>query len=1123
MTADVTMRDALAVARVEELRGVGLDGACYLTEAGGASAEMWRLEPTAIDAAARRRLRALAQLSHPNLVRIAELSLDEPRPTLRLAEGRHEWEALASIGDLRAALGGLAGALAAAHKLDVVHGALGPAAVGVDAEGQPVLDLTRLRVRPGQPPPLAPELAQGATPSAAADVWALGHMLAALPGADALPELARMCDPDPERRPRAAEVAGALGAAPGLVAPAPPVGESDAARFGIPEQLGAYALDEQIGAGGMGRVFRARDVASGDEVALKVLLSNWAKDPELVARFRREARVLAQVESPYVTRFVAANEDEGFHYLVMELASGQSAEALLKERRRLDVDLAVGVLCDVSRAVGEMHALGLVHRDIKPANILVDQDGPEPVVKLCDFGIARKVSPEPEQQLTQAGAPGTPSYMSPEQVEGRTVDARTDVYALGATLYCLLAGRPPFVGTAHIVMIAHLSDEPTPLRDHDPSIPQAVSDVVMRCLAKSPDERYADANALHEALHAAWRGATEQTIALPQPHGLEGKPRVYDFAWPLRADPEELWPHVSNTERLNRAAGLDDVEWTHSTGEGYVQTEGSFRAAGMELRWRENPFEWVAPRRLGVVREYVAGPFEWLRSTVELTPREGGGTELRHKIEIRPRGLLGVAAATVEVGMRLRRGLERVYRRIDTACMTARESARPGSMPPVDPFEPPQRATDRLRARVDGPLERVVERGGDPHVAEALASHVCTAPAQRLGRLRPRAWARAHGFEESLVVDTMLLAADEGLLEVLWDILCPSCRIPSGIEESLRALGEHGRCEVCDLDFELDMARSVELVFRVHPSIRPADVGVYCIGGPAHSPHVVAQVRLVPRERFALSLDLAPGRFHVTGRGLPQRWSFTVDERAVFERWDLPLREGASPDVPRSLRPGRVQILLTNDFEQEVVVRLERATLRDDAVTAADAAASALFRDLFPDQVLAPERLVAIADVALLFARVVDALDRFEREETEVHRELVALSSEVEAAAHLEGGALVKLHGDGVMAVFSDRVAAVRAALRVTRPDATVGLGLHAGPARMTSIGGQLDYFGKTLHLAEHISRVAHAGELVVSEALLEDPRMVALFAEGTETLGYVRVGSLLAGRLRTRALQHAS
>jgi len=1113
------MRDALAVARVEELRGVGPDGACYVTDVDGRPAEVWRLEPEALDAEARRRLSALRGLDHPGLLGLLELSLDEPRPSLTREPGRWHWEELASwtgdAGALRAGLARLAGGLAAAHKLDVVHGALGPSCLVVGEDGAPRLDLSGLRVRPGQPPEVAPELSRGGRASAAADVWALGRLLASLPAAREVELVARMCDPDPERRPRAEHVAEALGAAPKPKLAA--VGEGDAARFGIPDRLGAYALQEQIGAGGMGRVFRALDVASGGDVALKVLLSNWAKDPELVARFRREARVLAQVQSPYVARFVAANEDAGFHYLVMELVGGRSAEALLKERRRLDVDLALGVVCDVARAVGEMHALDLVHRDIKPANILVDESGAEPVVKLCDFGIARAISPEPEQQLTQAGAPGTPSYMSPEQVEGRTVDARTDVYALGATLYCLLAGRPPFIGTAHLVMISHLNEDPAPLRDHDPSIPQGISDVVMRCLAKSPDERFPDATALHEALHAAWRGATEQTLALPQTHGLEGKPRVYDFAWTLRADPEELWPHVSNTERLNRAAGLDDVEWSHGPGEGYVQTEGSFRAAGMELRWKENPFEWVAPRRLGVVREYVAGPFEWLRSTVEMIPRPEGGTELRHKIEIRPRGILGIAAATVEVGMRLRRGLERVYRRIDTACMTARESARPGSIRPVDPFEPPERATERLRERVDGLLERVVERGGDPHVAEALGSFVCTAPSQRLGRLRPRAWARENGFEESLVVDTLLLAAAEGVLEVMWDILCPSCRIPSGIEESLRALGEHGRCEVCDLDFDLDMARSVELVFRAHPAIRPADVGVYCIGGPAHSPHVVAQVRLVPGERFALSLELAPGRFQVTGRGLPQRWSFTVDPRAAFERWDLPLRAGASPDVPRSLRPGDVQIFLTNDLDHEVVVRLERATLRDDAVTAADAAASALFRQLFPDQVLAPDRLVAIADVALLFARVSDALDRFEREETEVHRELVALSSEVEQAAHLEGGALVKLHGDGVMAVFSDRVAAVRAALRIARPDATVGLGLHAGPARMTSIGGQLDYFGKTLHLAEHISRAAHAGELVVSDALLEDPRMSPLLGAQLEARGYLRVGSLLAGRLAAR------
>lgn len=309
------------------------------------------------------------------------------------------------------------------------------------------------------------------------------------------------------------------------------------------------------------------------------------------------------------------------------------------------------------------------------------------------------------------------------------------------------------------------------------------------------------------------------------------------------------------------------------------------------------------------------------------------------------------------------------------------------------------------------------------------------------------------------------------------------------------------------------MARSVELVFRVHPALRAADLGVYCIGGPAHSPHVLAQVRLAPLERFTLAVALEPGRYRIAGRGVPRHWSFSVDERAPFDRWDLALRAGASADAPRSSKPGTPQIVLVNDLGHEVVARLERAADRDDAVTAAEAASSDVFRELFPDRVLAPDRLVAVSDVALLFARVADAAERYEREEAQVHQELLALSQEVKAAATLEGGALVKLEGDGVMAVFSDRVAAARAAMSLHRP--STGDAVHAGPARMTTVARQLDCFGKTLHLAEHISRCAEGGELLVSESLLGEAEIARLLAQRTALRGYLRVGSLLVSRTR--------
>lgn len=1123
--AGVMSPDVTAVASAAEVGGAtvhalvasGEDGASFrATTPSLGAVELWRLRPSALTGERRRRIAALQELSHPSILAVHAAIDDASTPALVVGGGALRWGAIEAEADrpgwLRQQLAGLLDGLAAAHRWNVVHGAIGRRSIARTDDGRLVLDLTGLDVRGLGEPARAPEVGAGGA-TAASDVWALAEVVRTLPAARDL-DLEPLLAADPERRPSARDAAIALAQdqrtliVDGAAAPAVEATMLD----GVPRQLGPYRLVATIGTGGMGRVFRAIDV-DGTEVAVKVLLPSFAEDPEAVARFRREARVLAQLQTPHVARFVAANEHDGFQFLAMELAAGRAAADLVKERGRLDPDLALAIGCDVARALAEVHALGLVHRDVKPANILVEGDGAAPVVRLCDFGIARPAHAAGDDQVTGRGRPGTPSFMSPEQVEGDEVDARSDVYALGCTLYALLAGRPPFQGIPQYVMIAHATEPPTPLRELEPSVPAGLASVVMRCLAKNVADRPRDGAEMVEALESLRRGAMASADVLPQAIGLAGEPRVYDFQWRLRATCEELWPHVSNTDRINRAAGLDDVEWTHVPADGQVQTEGRFRAAGIELRWKENPFEWVAPHRLGVVREYLGGPFLWLRSQVELIRRPDGETALRHRIEILPRGLFGRAAAGVEIGFRLRRSLERVYAHVDAACIAARAQATTAGAD--DPFEDPETVEANVRHAIDERVARVVGRGGDPLIVDALARDVGALPAPNLARLRPRRWAREHGFAEEPTLDVFLLAAAEGLLELRWDILCPSCRIPSSIEESLRALESHGRCEVCNLDFEHDLARSVELVFRAHPAVRQADAGVYCIGGPAHSPHVVAQVRLPAGERMALDLTLGEGRYEVRGRGLPQAWPFAVDPRAALYTWDLPLSTGVATSVPRSLGADRQRLLLTNDLAHEVLVRVERVTARQDVVTAAEAASHARFRELFPEQVLAPDRLVSVSEVALVFAQVADALDRYQANEGEVHRQLVHISEGLQRAASLEGGAVVRLQGDGVMAVFTDRAAALRAALAFADPRAAVAVAIHAGPARMTTIGGHLDYFGRTLHVAEHMGRAARAGEILVGEPILATASLVPLLRARTEALGFLDVGATLVARVR--------
>jgi serine/threonine protein kinase/class 3 adenylate cyclase len=1065
----------------------------------------------------------------------------------------------------------LAESLLAAHRLGLGHGRLCPSAVQ-RSDRRAKIDFTRLDVGsiPAGPVDEAcfpPEPENAATSVGPADVYGLGAVLywlltgkpaersraeLALPGyvSGSLGDtplslsllLGQMLAADPEQRPTLPEVCAALRGIQALgmrleqTADAPVLAElgrtADSAPAAEEElgyslarppavsgdelmrrgKLGRYLLRELLGQGGMGAVYRAEDSADGRTVAVKVLRVDHAAKRGALRRFHKEARLLAEVTNPYVTGLLDVNVDDGIHYLVLEYVAGRSLGALLREQGRLEETPALELVADVARALADAHDRGIVHRDIKPENVLLlepDAPGARPRVKLSDFGLARHVVESASLDMTQAGSVlGTPLYMAPEQGKGSEVSPASDTYALGATLFHLLTGRPPFTATTALGLIhQHASEPPPPMQRLVPALSDGVCRLVEKTLAKSPDQRHANAGELLRDIERLLRGEPASITVHPRLPEFDPRRVVdYDWHWDLEASPRQLWPLISNTDRLNRAVGLPPIEFRAEAG-GEKESEaaglkpavrrfGQLRKMGLKITWQEHPFEWVEGRRLGVLREFSGGPFRWLMTAMELEPRPGGGTRLTHKVRVAPRGMLGRTVAHIEIGVKGRRGVDRVYRRMDAAL-----TGKLGSPALIDPFEEPHVLPNARRQRLEQLLDGLVEKRLEAAVVERFGDYLALAPAQEVARIRPLSLAKRLGLDPEQLVAACLHGARAGLLILMWDILCPLCRIPSEMQNTLRDLKGHGRCEACNLDFELDFANSVEMIFRAHPEIRDTELATYCVGGPAHSPHVAAQIRLAPGERAELHLELPEGAYRLRGPQLPSAFDFHVQPGAPTGRLEVNLAGRFDRDLPRLLRAGAQAVVLENGHGRELVVRIERTASRGDALTAARAAALGLFRDLFPDEILSSGQLIRVATVTLL----VTELDRAEslyrtlgdgQAFAVIHEHFRLLRERIRR----EGGAVVKTVGEGLLAAFDDSLAAVRAALDMpallTSQEKTKGLGIrlgiHRGPVLAATINDHLDYFGEVTHQVIRLPQWVGPGELVLTQAVAADPSVAA-------------------------------
>ncbi len=870
-------------------------------------------------------------------------------------------------------------------------------------------------------------------------------------------------------------------------------------------EIGRFAIERSLGEGGMGSVFLGRDRSNEELVAIKVLSERMSKNDLASRRFAKEARLMSTIDHPAIARLIEFNRAGETMYLAMEYVPGGSLVDFTRTLQPLNESLVIAAIADAARGLNVAHQLGMVHRDIKPANLLLsargersfqigelDTTNSEPLIKVADFGLAKNIDSAESMAMTQTGMiMGTPYYMAPEQCRGLEVGPATDVYALGVTLFQCLTGKLPYDAQSPVEIFRMHCDAAIPkLRSIIGTASEAIQSVVEKCLAKNPNSRYQNAGELLLDLEGLLTGNRTSILLHPAVPDANAKGLLqYQFQWRLRSSAESLWPYVSNTDRVNQAVGLPAVQYkTIQDPKMGMRRMATVRAMGMTMEWEEHPFEWIEGRRLSVLRQFPAGPFYWFTNVVELHPQSDGGALVVQTLQMVPRNFLGKLFAKFQIGNKSERNFGRVYEKIDEYLQSQSRSTVSNA------FTASKTITREQRRRLNERFVRIrsIDNTIDPKVLDTLEQYLEFASDLDVARLRPLAFAERFGLKSDEVVEACLLAAREGALILLWDILCPTCRIPSDVKETLKGLADHGHCEACNADYELDFAKSIELIFRAHPEVRAAETRTYCVGGPAFSSHVVAQVRLQADERLNVQLCMNDGQYRLRGPQLPYVVDFRVAPSGQVGRWDVDLaRPVAKQDIP-TLRSGEQVLSLFNSNADPRQVRIERLASRADALTAADAARLPAFREWFPDEVLSPGQMVSLTTVTLLGCQIASAA------------ELYSALSDQAACSHIlkhlqnmanivsaNSGCVIKTMNDGLNTVFPNTSHAIAAATQISKLslewDVSIRQAIHQGSAIVATINDRLDYFGETPQYLEELLHRSLPNELWMSDRSWND------------------------------------
>ncbi len=394
-----------------------------------------------------------------------------------------------------------------------------------------------------------------------------------------------------------------------------------------PRLLGdRYELEGVVGRGGMAEVYRARDIRLDRVVAIKTLRADLARDQTFQARFRREAQSAASLNNPSIVAVYDTGEDLSsgvpVPYIVMEYVDGRTVRDLLIEGHRLLPERSLEIISGVLRALEYSHQAGIVHRDIKPGNVMVTRHGD---IKVMDFGIARAMSDAQSTMTQTAQVIGTAQYLSPEQARGERVDARSDLYSTGCLMYELLTGRPPFTGDSPVaIAYQHVRENPIPPSRLDPDIPPWADAIVLKAMAKSPNDRYQSAAEMQADIQRAASGMQVAAMAMP----------------PTRAD-YYGGGYPDRTQRMGPQTMMGSAPTTVSPYQQPGGYGGGYDGGGMEPRrsWARRWLPWLIPL-LVVVAVIAAAALVLRGGKTYYVPQVNGEPEATAVAQIRQAGLV---------------------------------------------------------------------------------------------------------------------------------------------------------------------------------------------------------------------------------------------------------------------------------------------------------------------------------------------------------------------------------------------------------------------------------------------------------------------------------------------------